>query len=151
MKKVIKSRIFLVIITTIVVASISVYAATTYKASEVLYTSSDESSMTVNEALNELYNKSNDTEYPDIKIYYNSGWYSGTCSINVSFNIPSGYNYLSLTNNSTTKTRIDSQVVYINPGEKYSVSEKDKETITIYGSVNSNNQCIASGAVVISH
>ena len=76
MKKVIKSRIFLVIITTIVVASISVYAATTYKASEVLYTSSDGTSMTVNDALNELYNKSGSSGYcssyeDGLAVYYN--------------------------------------------------------------------------------
>ena len=78
--------------------------------------------MSVNDALNELYNKSNGEWYPDIKIYYNSGWKSGTCYIEVSFNIPSGYNYLSLTVNSTTKIIIDSKIVNINPVEKYSVS-----------------------------
>ena len=122
------------------------YATTTYKASDVLYISSDGTSMSVNDALNELYNKSNGEGYPDIKIYYNSGWKSGTCYIEVSFNIPSGYNYLSLTVNSTTKIIIDSKIVNINPVEKYSVSEKDVETIRIYGVVNSRNQCIASGA-----
>ena len=55
MKKIIKSRIFLVIITTIIVASASVYAATTYKATDVVYNASDGSSMSVNDALNELY------------------------------------------------------------------------------------------------
>ena len=60
MKKLIKSRIFLVIITTIIVASVSVYAATTYKASDVIYNSSNGTSMNVSDALNELYNdKSN--------------------------------------------------------------------------------------------
>ena len=86
-----------------------------------------------------------------LKIYYNSGWHSGTCYAEVSFNIPNGYNYLSLTNNSTTKIEIDGKIVNINPGEKYSVSEKDVEKITIYGVVNSRDQCIASGAIVISH
>ena len=56
MKKIIKSRIFLIIITTIIVTSISVYAATTYKATDVVYNASDGSSMNVNDALNELYN-----------------------------------------------------------------------------------------------
>ena len=84
MKKVIKSRIFLVIITTIVVASISVYAATTYKASEVLYTSSDGSSMTVNDALNELYNEKIEDEtkyylYKSGNVYSDitGGWKKG--------------------------------------------------------------------------
>ncbi len=75
------------------------YDTTTYKASDVLYTPSDGTSVNVNDVLNELYNKSNGEGYSDIKIYYNSGWKSGTCYIEVSFNIPSGYNYLSLTNN----------------------------------------------------
>ncbi len=59
MKKVIKSRIFLVIIITIIVTSVSVYAATTYKATDVVYKASDGTSMNVNEALNELYDKIN--------------------------------------------------------------------------------------------
>ena len=144
MKKLLKNKIFLMVLLCIISCSIGVHIATTYKAS-------DGTSMSVNDALNELYNKSNGEWYPDIKIYYNSGWHSGTCYVEVSFNIPSGYNYLSLTNNSTTKIIIDSQVVNINPCEKYSVSEKDEETIRIYGAVNSRNQCIASGAVVLSH
>ena len=57
MKKVIKSRIFLIIICGIVFISIGAYAATTYKAREVLYTSSDGTSMNVEDALNELYTK----------------------------------------------------------------------------------------------
>ena len=60
MKKLIKSRIFLVIITTIIVASVSVYAATTYKATDVVYNASDGTSMNVSEALNELYNNNTD-------------------------------------------------------------------------------------------
>ena len=55
MKKVIKSRIFLVIICGIIFTSVGAYAAVTYKASDVLYTSSDGTSMTVNDALNDIY------------------------------------------------------------------------------------------------
>ena len=55
MKKVIKNRMFLVIIITIIVTSVSVYAATTYKATDVIYKASDGTSMNVNDALNELY------------------------------------------------------------------------------------------------
>ena len=58
MKKVIKSRIFLIIVLCIISCGIGVYAAVTYKASDVLYTSSDGTSMNVNDALNELYNRS---------------------------------------------------------------------------------------------
>ena len=76
MKKVIKSRIFLVIMTTIIVASISVYAAVTYNATDVVYNASDGTSMTVDDALNELYNKSGDKGYyysykDGTAIYYN--------------------------------------------------------------------------------
>ena len=57
MKKVIKNRIFLIIVLCIISCGIGVYAAITYKATDVLYTSSDGTSMTVNDALNDLYNK----------------------------------------------------------------------------------------------
>ena len=70
MKKVIKSRIFLVIMTTIIVASISVYAATIYNATDVVYNASNGTSMTVNDALNELYNKSGGKGY---YYYYENG------------------------------------------------------------------------------
>ena len=58
MKKIIKSRIFLVIITMIICISGTLYAATTYKATDVMYNASDGTSMNVNDALNELYNRS---------------------------------------------------------------------------------------------
>ena len=60
MKKIIKSRIFLVIITMIICISGTLYAATTYKATDVIYNASDGTSMDVNDALNELYKKKND-------------------------------------------------------------------------------------------
>ena len=59
MKKVIKSRIFIFVLTAIIFMSIGVYAANTYKASDVVYNASDGTSMSVNDALNELYNKQN--------------------------------------------------------------------------------------------
>ena len=76
MKKVIKSRIFLVIITMIICISGTLYAATKYYASDVIYNSSDGSTMTVSDALNELYNKSGDKGYyyfykDGTAIYYN--------------------------------------------------------------------------------
>ena len=70
MKKVIKNRMFLVIIITIIVTSVSVYAATTYKATDVIYKASDGTSMNVNDALNELYNKSGNKGY---YYYYENG------------------------------------------------------------------------------
>ena len=55
MKKIIRSRIFLIVIVCVISCGIGVYAANTYKATEVLYTSSDGTSMNVEDALNELY------------------------------------------------------------------------------------------------
>ena len=67
MKKVIKSRIFIIIVLCIISCGIGVYAAVTYNATDVLYTSSDGTSMTVNDALNDLYENNN-------KEYYVNGW-----------------------------------------------------------------------------
>ena len=98
-----KSRIFLVIIITIIVASVSVYAATTYKATDVIYKASDGTSMNVNDALNELYNKSNNTGYPNITMYLDSGYVAAAnCATSVTIDIPDGYNYLTVTINSFT-------------------------------------------------
>ena len=72
MKKVIKSRIFLVIICGIIFTSVGAYAAVTYKATDVLYTSSDGTSMTVNDALDDLYENSNKEYYVNgLVAYYN--------------------------------------------------------------------------------
>ena len=57
MKKIMKSRIFIFILTSIIFTSILVYASTTYKASDVIYNASDGTSKNVNDALNELYAK----------------------------------------------------------------------------------------------
>ncbi len=56
MKKIMKSRIFLVIITMIICISGTLYAANTYKATDVVYNASDGNSMSVNDALNDIYN-----------------------------------------------------------------------------------------------
>ena len=55
MKYVIKSKVFLILICGIVFTSIGVYAATTYKASDVVYNASDGTSTNVESALNALY------------------------------------------------------------------------------------------------
>ncbi len=60
MKKIIKNKIILIVILCIISCGIGVYAATTYKASDVVYNASDGTSMNVNDALNELYKKKND-------------------------------------------------------------------------------------------
>ena len=75
MKKIMKSRIFLIVILCIIRCSIGVYAATTYKATDVVYNASDGTNMNVNDALNDLYNKSNNNSN-NLKIYevnFNSG------------------------------------------------------------------------------
>ncbi len=59
MKKIIKSKIFLVIITAIIVMSISIYAAIVYKATDFTYNVSNGSSKSVSDVLNELYDKMN--------------------------------------------------------------------------------------------
>ena len=59
MKKIIKNKIILIVILCIISCSIGVYAATTYKASDVVYKASDGTSMNVNDALNDLYNNMN--------------------------------------------------------------------------------------------
>ena len=154
MKKVIKSKIFLIVITTIVVASISVCAATTYKASDVVYNASDGTSMTVNDALNELYNKSNNTGYPDITMYLDSGYVAASnCATSVTIDIPDGYNYLTVTSTSTvSQTRIAMDSTSINSGEKYDVSEKDSILIKITHYKNSSGTYSrAMGTIVLSH
>ena len=70
MKKIIKNKIILILILCIISCSIGVYAATTYKATDVVYNASDGTSMNVNEALNELYNKSGNEGY---YYYYENG------------------------------------------------------------------------------
>ena len=55
MKKIIKNKIFLIVLLCIISCGIGVYTATTYKANEVVYNASDGTSMNVSEALNELY------------------------------------------------------------------------------------------------
>ncbi len=55
MKKILKNRIFIVIVTLIIGISGTLYATNIYKAEEVLYNTSDGKSMSVSEALNDLY------------------------------------------------------------------------------------------------
>ena len=70
MKKIIKSRAFLILTCGLIFTGLGVYAATTYKASDVVYNASDGTSMNVNDALNELYNKSGNKRY---YYYYENG------------------------------------------------------------------------------
>lgn len=58
MKKMLRSRIFLVIVTLIIGISGTLYAANSYNANAIVYNSSDGTSKNVNEALNDLYTKS---------------------------------------------------------------------------------------------
>ena len=62
MKKILKNKTFLIVILCIISCGIGVYAAVTYSASDVLYTSSDGTNMNVENALNNLYNKTKEYE-----------------------------------------------------------------------------------------
>ena len=59
MKKLLKNRIFIVVITMIICISGTLYATNLYKASEVVYSSSDGTTTDVNTALNNLYSDYN--------------------------------------------------------------------------------------------
>ena len=96
MKKVIKSRIFIFVLTAIIFMSIGVYAANTYKASDVVYNASDGTSMNVNDALNELYKMKNNnidinTYTSNFKIAASSGTGTKTSTITVPTGIKTGY------------------------------------------------------------
>ncbi len=91
MKKIIKSRIFLVIITMIICISGTLYAASTYKASDVVYNASDGTSTNVESALNDLYNKTK--EYSNNFFPFN---------VNYVYN-----NYIGSTNKITFTTTIE--------------------------------------------
>ena len=152
MKKVIKSRIFLVIITIIICISGTLYAATTYKASDVVYNASDGTSMNVEDALNELYNKSNNTGYPDITMYLDSGYVAASnCSDSITIDIPDGYNYLTVTINYPSIDTIKMDGTIITSGEKYNVSEKEKTLISV-SQINTGGTYVrAKGTIVLSH
>ena len=70
-KKILKSKIFLVIVTMIFSVGTTVFAAIVYNANQISYTPSDEnwSANRVDLALNDLYtkNKTNTTEYLNFK------------------------------------------------------------------------------------
>ncbi len=101
MKKVIKNRIFLIIVLCIISCGIGVYAAVTYNATDVLYTSSDGTSMTVSDALNELYQDFEISSYVGL-MFSTSNISSASKNIEVKdFN----QNYGTSTNTSITLTK----------------------------------------------
>ena len=100
MKKLIKSRIFLVIITMILCIGGTLYAANTYKATDVIYNSSDGTSKNVNDALNELYEKSSSENSISTKIY---SFNSPKGDYNYSFNLSSQISALNLDYTKLTK------------------------------------------------
>ena len=93
MKKVMKSRIILIVILCIISCGIGVYAANTYKATDVIYNARDGTSMNVNDALNELYNKKTiaDINYEIVSFYV---WNNGTTSYSDSFELDSTKTYV---------------------------------------------------------
>ena len=105
MKKIIKSRIFIFVFTAVIFTGVGVYAANTYKASDVVYNASDGTSMNVNEALNELYNKTSCTD-SNIDIIKNFSMEKETTLYTSNKNIKLGYiimelNSISIPNSST--------------------------------------------------
>ena len=60
MKRVIKSRLFIFIISGIIFTNLGVYATIAYYAKDVLYISNDGKSVTVNDALDNLYSMKNE-------------------------------------------------------------------------------------------
>ena len=62
MKKVIKSKMFVIFVTAIFVASGTLYAANQYRTSDVIYKASDGTNKNVNDALDELYNSCNSSK-----------------------------------------------------------------------------------------
>mgnify|MGYP004550698229 CR=1 FL=1 len=55
MKKIIKSRIFIFVLTAVIFTGVGVYAANTYKASDVVYNASDGTTTNVEIVLNDIY------------------------------------------------------------------------------------------------
>ena len=155
MKKIIKSRIFLVIITTIIVTSVSVYAAITYKATDVVYNASDGTSMNVNDALNELYNKKTiaDINYKIVSFYVGN---NGTTSYSNSFKLDSTKTYvlyMQFANNGQTATHpyissTDGEATQIGLasvtglGKGYWYVVKNASTITVKGTAKNTNNGI---------
>lgn len=65
-------KIFIIIITIILIENVSVYAAYKYFAKDVYYTKSDGSEININDALNELYTNSINLENSKLLYTYNS-------------------------------------------------------------------------------
>ena len=155
MKKIMKSRIFLVIITMIICISGTLYAATTYKASDVVYNASDGTSMSVNDALNELYNKKTmaDINYEIVSFYV---WNNGTTSYSNSFELDSTKTYvlyMQFANNGQTATHpyissTDGEATQIGLasvtglGKGYWYVVKNASTITVKGTAKNTNNGI---------
>ena len=158
MKKIIKSRIFLIVILCIISCSIGVYAANTYKASDVVYNANDGSSMSVNEALNELYNLkiNSDVNYEIVSLYV---WNNGTTSYSSSFELDSTKSYIllpyfAIRADTVTYPSISSsngKIVKIGKsndaysGSGYWYSVKNASTVTISGVANRTN----TGIIII--
>ena len=150
MKRITKNKIILIVILCIISCSIGVYAATIYKATDVVYNASDGTSMNVNDALNELYNKSNNTGYPNITMYLDSGYVAAAnCATSVTIDIPDGYNYLTVTINYPSIDTIKMDGTIITSGEKYNVSEKEKVLISVSQKNTGGTYVRAKGTIVL--
>ena len=109
MKKIMKSRIFLILICGIIFTGLGVCATITYKATDIVYNASDGTSMNVSDALNELYNKkgtSKITKIADI----------GTISVKPNSKPSYTYDIKNFTSNYSILTN---ENFFINVGEVY--------------------------------
>lgn len=71
MKKILKNRVFLVIITAIIFTGVGIYAETKINASEIKYIDKDNNETTVDAVLDDLYDLSNNY---DLTFYEPSSW-----------------------------------------------------------------------------
>ena len=158
MKKIKKRRIFIFILTAIMFTSIGVYAATTYKATDVVYNASNGTSMSVNEALNELYNLkiNSDVNYEIVSLYVGN---NGTTSYSSSFELDSTKSYIllpyfAIRTDTVTYPSISSsngKIVKIGKsndaysGSGYWYSVKNASMVTISGVANRTN----TGIIII--
>ena len=143
MKKIMRNKIILIVILCIISCSIGVYAATIYKASDVVYNASDGTSMNVEDALNELYNKSfnNETLNDDLIV---ASWlnYDFTKNNFLTLMKPSVYDssFFSLQNGYLTVKKSGSYKIYYQ-----SASDSENSTATINVLINGVVQASCSG------
>ena len=127
MKKVIKSRIFLIIVLCIISCGIGVYAAVTYNATDVLYTSSDGTSMTVSDALNDLYANSKKEYYVNGLVAYYNPVSGEKCKVNEAVSTTG------------TKTGCMKWYIYKDDGKNYTMILDHNTTVKLAWNTSNKN------------